>query len=426
MSEKNIILFVHSATKETIDSLNRYGRKNKQKFKIGVITDNKKESPKEKDLSLGVDFFISCDLNKPTKIEKALLPYKDQLLAITSRSEQNVHPFSKIIPHVPYVRTPTAQSLLWSTDKISMRELLYTHDKTITPKFAVVSKVDKDSIKKIKKKVGFPLVIKPAGLATSLLVSICYHKEELEKTLTKTFKKISKVYKEEKRRNIQPKVLVEQFMEGGMYSIDAYVSSRGKTYFCPLVHVKTGRAIGFDDFFGYQRITPTTLKRGTIDEAEKVAQKSIKALNLRSTSVHIELMRTEDGWKIIELGPRIGGFRHIMYQLAFDIDHSLNDVLIRIPKKPILPKKYKGYCAVLQFFAPKEGILKELKGIKKVQELVSLDNLKLNKKVGDRCLYAKNGGKSICDVTLFNKNRSDLLADIRRLEQTLVIKTSRG
>ena len=49
-------------------------------------------------------------------------------------------------------------------------------------------------------------------------------------------------------------------MEGSMYSIDTYVSQRGVTYHTPLVHVKTGRAVSYEDFFGYQRITPVNLK----------------------------------------------------------------------------------------------------------------------------------------------------------------------
>ncbi|MCD8507936.1 MAG: hypothetical protein LRY42_00840 [Candidatus Pacebacteria bacterium] len=54
-------------------------------------------------------------------------------------------------------------------------------------------KIAKDATKKtldeIEQKVGFPLVIKPSGLAQSLLVTICYHQEELETNLKKVFRK---------------------------------------------------------------------------------------------------------------------------------------------------------------------------------------------------------------------------------------------
>jgi len=172
--------------------------------------------------------------------------------------------------------------------------------------------------------------------------------------------------------------------------------------------------------------TMTTLKPETIKRAQEVATKSIRAIGLRNTSVHIELMRTDNGWKIIELGPRIGGFRHDLYNLSYGFDHALNDILIRIPQKPIINKKMIGYSVALKFFAKNEGTLSTLSGIKKIQKLNSFHEIKINKKIGDKCLFAKHGGKSVFDLILFNKNRSELLADIRRVEKNIIIKTTKN
>ena len=133
-------------------------------------------------------------------------------------------------------------------------------------------------------------------------------------------------------------------------------------------------------------------------------------------------MRTEDGWKVIELGPRIGGFRHEMYELSYGMDHSMNDMLIRIPKKPVLTKKVKGYTAVLQFYARSKGRLSALEGVNKARKLTSFSKINIKKKIGDMCDFARNGDDPVFDIILFNKNRSDLLADIRRLEQAITIK----
>src|SRR5438309_1635157 len=85
----------------------------------------------------------------------------------------------------------------------------------------------------IVKKISFPLIIKPAGLASSLLVRLCYHREELEPALAKTIRKIKSVYKKKNGRG-EPRILVEEFMEGSMYSIDSYVNQRGVVYHTPL------------------------------------------------------------------------------------------------------------------------------------------------------------------------------------------------
>ena len=366
---------------------------------------------------------IYADFTSTQKLQQALAPYKERFLAVTCRAEKNIPLFKKVIPHVPYINTPSELSLDWTTDKVKMRQLLRNYDKSISPKFTVVHDANKETLDRIEKTVGFPLMIKPSGLAASLLVTICYHREELEANLKNTVRKINRIYKERKGRG-EPQILVEEFMEGVMYSIDAYVNQRGVIYYTPLVHVKTGRAVGFEDFFGYMRITPVTLKAHKVDDAKHAAEKAIEAVGMRSTTCHVELMKTEDGWKVIELGPRVGGFRHEMYELSYGIDHSLNDILIRIPKKPIIAKKAKGYTAVMQFYARKKGKLTSIDGIMKVRKLESFKRIDVVKKAGDMCDFARNGDSPVFTIVLFNQNRSRLLADVRRLEQAIKINVT--
>src|SRR5438045_8917826 len=102
------------------------------------------------------------------------------------------------------------------------------------------------------------------------------------------------------------------------------------------------------------RVTPTQLSATHTEEAQAAAAKGIRALGLRSTTCHIELMRTERGWRVIEMGPRVGGFRHEMYELSYGINHALNDLLIRLARQPIITRKTKAYTAVRQFYAKQE------------------------------------------------------------------------
>jgi biotin carboxylase len=366
---------------------------------------------------------IEVDEISVTKIQTALKPYISRIIAVTTRGEKNIPLLKKVIPYVPYLNTPTTASLDWTTDKIKMRQLLRNYDKSISPKFLVVHDASKETIERIGKRIGFPLVIKPAGLAKSLLVTLCFHEEELEENLKNTVAKIKAIYKKENGRG-EPSILVEEFMEGTMYSIDCYVNHRGVVYYTPLVNVKTGYTAGYEDFFGYMRITPVQLKPYKIEHAKHAAQKAIDALGLRSTTCHIELMKTEDGWKVIELGPRIGGFRHEMYEFSYGIDHSLNDILIRIPKKPILAKRAKGYTVVMQFYPKKKGRLQSLEGVNKVRRLASFERIGIKKKIGEMCNFARNGDDPVFDLVLFNKNRSNLLADIRRVETAVKIVTA--
>ncbi len=413
--KKNIVTFVDLAPKQAILTV----RKNIPGSRILLLRDIKsKTTDTGKDFQ--VDFVEYVDFTSSLKIAAALLPYQDSLRVITARGESGASRLGQVAPHVPYLRTPTPDSLRWATDKYEMRKRLKLFNPKITPKFTRVLDVSKKERQRIIDKVGFPMVIKPASLEESKLVTICYHDEDLERGLKNIFRKLKVEYEKLNRLQV-PLVLAEAYMEGDMYSIDSYVDSRGTVYHCPLVRVKTGKDIGQDDFYNYLQITPSILKKQSVDNARAVAESAIHALGLRSVTAHVELMKIDNDWKVIEVGPRIGGFRPLLYELSCGIDHSLNDILIRIPKRPIIPKKCQGFACAMKWFAKKEGIIAEIKGIKKIESLESFHSIVQNKKVGARAVFARNGGKSIFNLFLHNSDRAKLLADIRRVEQMVKI-----
>lgn len=417
----NIFVYVMNLPEGALESIRKYEKMTKKKYRILFLWDSNVKDKLGKLQQEGIDIVLTCDFSKPTKIAEALLPYQDELLAITCRSEQNMARFAQVIPHVPYLRTPSTDSLRWASDKYEMRKRMKLFDPSITPLFTLVKNYTKAERVRIIKKIGFPMIIKPTNLAASLFVSICYHEEDLEKTLRQTSSKLKKAYENDGRLE-EPKIIVEQFMEGDMYSIDSYVTARGRVQHCPLVKVKTGKMIGHDDFYGYLQITPPLFKRSTVEKAESVAEKAIHALGLRSTITHTELMKIDDEWKVIEIGARMGGFRHELHMLTCGIDHSLNDVLIRIPAKVVTAKKCSGHACAMKWFAATEGTITEMKGVKKIEQLESFHRIELNKKIGDKAKFARNGGRSIFNLFLKNADRSKLLADIRRVEQMVEIK----
>ncbi len=422
--QKNILLFVGKIFPHMVRAIRQHEQTTNNTYRIALIYDKHSQPHPDTVKTIpDIDIVLPSDFSNSAAMHDALAPYQDELLAITTRGEDHIPDLHSLIPYVPFLLTPTQESLLWSTDKIAMRERLRIHAPSITPRFKIVDALSKKTVENIKKELTFPLIVKPSGLAASRLVGICYHEEELYAFLKKVFKEIDTTYQETKG-NWTPRVLVEEFIEGQQFSTDVYVSQKGQMYFCPLVSVQTGKSIGFDDFFGYQQMTPSLLNPKSIQDAELVAGEAVRALGLRSVTAHVELLKTEQGWKVIELAPRIGGFRHMLYEGAYEFNHTMNDILIRMGKKPILSKKAKGYTAAMKFFAKKEGTLTSLSGIKKIKDLASFKKIYIHKKPGDACKFAKHGGSSVFNVMLFNKERSELLADIRRIEQTVDIQVT--
>lgn len=418
---KNVILLVDVPNTSVLRVLDSVQKRHKKNFKFALLYSPKFIGKENKEVLKKFIYASACNFDSPDSIVKTLAPIEDKLKTVFCRAESQLLNFQKIIPYIPYLRTPTSESILWSINKYQMRRRFRAYDKSISLRFMRVKDSKKSTLSEISKKVNFPLVIKPVGLAQSLLVTIVYHKEELEKELRKTFRKLKSTYKDALGRG-EPDIIVEEFIEGEMYSIDGYVNSRGKIYFCPMFAIKTGKQIGFDDFFGYQQMTPANLSKETIVDAEKVANKGVHALGLRSTAFHAEFIKRDNKWFILEIAARVGGFRLELYDLSYNINHIANAVDIAMPKEPKINKKVLAHSAALKFFAKKEGIITNITGIKKARELKSTVSIDVDKKVGDRAVFAKNGGKSVFNIILSNKERSKLLADIRRLEQAVKIE----
>ncbi len=368
----------------------------------------------------GVNIVLSVDFNSDSALQEALAPYQDQLCAITTRAESYLADFIKIIPFVPYLYTPTPESLMWASDKRLMRRHFKIADSSISPKYTLVKDGGDDELNRVVAQIGFPLILKPTNLAQSLLVNVCHHHDELRKAAKEIFKEIEKVYAENGRTE-RPRVLAEQYMEGLQYSIDAYVSARGKVTCCPLVRQKTGHDIGRDDFFGYLQSTPTALSAVTVKKAEDVVKRGVHALGLRNTTVHVELMRIDNTWKIIEIGARIGGFRPQLHRLSCGINHGMNDVLVRMGRQPVVPRRCRRFAAAMKYYAKEEGEIVSILGLKKIEKLTSFHKIEMRKKRGDKSVFAKNGGGAIFVLYLVNDSRSDLLADIRRVEEVVKV-----
>jgi biotin carboxylase len=424
MSKKEkIVLIVGDVTEPVVKSLMSMKKDPAPPQQFHLLVHKKATTKAIVETRKFFDRVIELDQIDQSTITKSLLPFKDDIIAITCRSEKYIPFFKNVVPHVPYLKTPTSESLEWSTNKLLMRQRFQAYAPEITPKFMQVEDASEVTIKKIEQEIQYPLVIKPSGFAQSMFVTNVFHRDELESGLKRIFAKAGSAA--EAYSDKDHYVLVEHMMEGTMYSIDGYVDDKGALYWCPFVHVKTGKEIGFDDFFGYQQMTPVNINEDSQNEGKKSARKAVEALGLKNTTVHVELYRTEDGWRVIEVGPRIGGFRHEMYKQSFGFDHAENDIRIRLGKRPEIFDEVLGYSAMMKIFAKKEGLIVSVTGKKSVQDLDSVLNLDQKLKRGQQAKYAKNGGISVFNISLFNKERPNLLADIRRIEETLKIKTEK-
>jgi len=418
---KDIVLTINGVEPGLRDALLIHEKEMGVKLKGLVLVDSSfaLDIDRPKDDS-GIFTEIICNFDDQDEMQKLLKPYLDRIVAVTCRFEASIQTFRKLIPFIPYVETPSESSLLWSTEKPLMRDRLHSFNPDIVPKYQYLESSDINDISNLLSDFSYPVIVKPSSLASSLLVTKCDNEYDLKICLRNTFRSIDNIYKREHRTG-KPGLLVEEMMQGNMYSTDAYVNRNGDIYCLPLIKVITADSIGLPGFYGYRCVFTTNLPKNEIDDAFTVAKMAVKALNLRSTTAHIELFRTPQGWKIIELGARIGGYREALYREGYGINHYYNDLAIRMGKEPVMPTGFINHSTCLNIYADKEGTIESIIGIEEARKLSSTVFIESHAKPGDKALFASNGGRLVVDAILSNKDPELLEKDVVKLHELLKI-----
>ncbi|MFA6097645.1 MAG: ATP-grasp domain-containing protein [Candidatus Paceibacterota bacterium] len=423
-NKRNIILFLGTAYNSNIDDVENFEISQKREFRTAVLTsremDLNEKPPKQEGMEKRFDFVLRCDTKDVRDIERSLNSVKDEIAIVFCYFESWMPLFRRLVKLLPGVNMPSEGSLEICNSKLEMRKRFIGKYPEITPKFMLIK--DVNSVSEIIQNIGFPCVTKPLNLTKSRLVIRSNNREELEKNLKNTFEKISEVYRSVHSES-EPMVLAEEYMEGELYSIDAYVSPKGKTFLTPIVRVVTGKDIGIDDFFNYYRVTPAKITEEDEKKAQEASIKAIKATGPTSVTIHIELMRTTNGdWKIVELQTRPGGYRNEMLKLSFGIKHYENDFLNRMGGKPVIPRKPRSYTAVLEIFPEKEGKIVSVEGIEEMKKMPSFLRFEQAKNPGDMCGFSRDGYTYVLQVVLNHKEEKMLYDDLEKMRNIIKIK----
>ncbi len=417
--KKKIILYVGKISSKAFDAALELEKITGDSYEMALITSRKQEV--DSGARSRLTYFFQVDLKNESEIEDVLRPIHDSVALINCFAEYYLLAYGRVLQLFPYLKGPNYRTIQLATHKLKMREAFKKYIPKNIPKFMLIRDVHPLTIARLEKYVGFPCIVKPAGLTRSQLVSMCYYHEELEKTLKETYRKVKALYKENNNEN-DPEILVEQVIEGKLFSVDVYVNSKGRCYFTPFIEIKTGKERGHDDVYLYQQTIPSSAKISDQENMKHVIEMSIHSLGLRSSTAHVEFFKTQTGYKIVEVGARIGGFRKELLELSYGINHYLNDMLIRIGRVPIIKNKIKNHVSLIKFFPDKGGVLKKVKGHKKISEESFIVHPEQFYKAGQKVGFSKYGYKPVSQYMVLGETRAKLLGNLRKVEKTINIE----
>lgn len=421
---KNIILSIGKVEPGLVTAAKRIETELGRKLQGIHLVDTKfKQTPDYGADNTGFFEEIVCDFDNPSELQNALIPIQQNILAVNCRMETAIQDYIKAVPYLPDTPTPTESSLRWATEKSLMREKLQEYNPELVPKFSVIERNQISLVKEITVDMEYPLIVKPSGLNSSILVTKCENQDELFTSLEKTFKVIEEIYERE-RGSGRPQVLIEEFIEGDMYSTDAYISPEGKIWCLPPVRVITSHDVGFPGFYGYEFQLPTELNGEDLQALKNAAEQSVKALDLRSCTAHIELYNCKGNWKIIELGPRIGGHREDLYREAYEIDHYYNDLASRIEGlSPVIPEHPKQYAICMDLYPEKEGYIESFNGMEEARKLPTCVFVDPHTNIGVPFFSAENGSPYAASAIFSGPDKKQVTKDAARARELIKIIT---
>lgn len=312
---------------------------------------------------------------------------------------------------------PSVAAAEAATDKLTMRAKFLEYDRSLTPDFTEVATWE--DIERFMDGHEFPVVLKPASLMKSLLITKNESLQELRGNFEQARQQAQALYAQYSIAQA-PRFIIEEFLVGSMHTVAGFVGSDGDPVLVPdIVDCVTGQEIGFSDNFLFSRQLPTRLSAAQQAEVLNVASEGMKALGLTNTPAHIELILTRNGPKLIEIGARIGGYRTRMYQAARGLDLYKAALDTAYDRPFDLEASKQSSCAAIELFPDGEGPFVEVAGSEAAEQLPSVVHFSIKPKQGDRIGRASQGHKAAVVAVLVSEDPVQLEADIAAIRDTV-------
>lgn len=332
--------------------------------------------------------------------------------------ENYILPAAWIAKHLGVPGLPVAAAEA-CTDKYLMRSLFAKAPEKISPGFEQVK--SEDDVRKFAETHEFPLILKPTNLAKSLLVTKSSSLDELLANYRRSVELLQTTYRKY-APNRQPKMIIEEFLEGSIHSVDAFTDSTGTPQVLEqVVDYQTGYDIGYDDNFHYSRLLPSKLSPEDQAALRHCAEVGVRALGMRNSPAHVEIIMTKDGPRIVEIGARNGGYRERMHALANGLDILSAAIEVAQGHAPYITATKNESCAVLELFPKTPGIYQEVANLETLQTLPSLAYLSIKAKEGSFIGKAADGYKMAAVVILHHANPAQFNQDLAFVNQEVYI-----
>lgn len=372
----------------------------------------------EEDNNIILDEILINKINKiwvdiiPFYQEAEVINYLLQLkwkIFINTFEEQEIRLVNRIRTNLNQVITKNPEIFL---NKYLQRSIIWWVYPETVINYKLLSAEDAKIIKKTEL-LKLPFIIKPTWWVQSSWVLKINNYNDYQKSLNYTLNALEKL---KDKKLTDQKILLEEFIDGDMYTIDYYVDEKQKIIKTKAILVKLGFDYWVKDFSNIVRIISKDVEN-SVDENKlnDFIKKTVIAGDIKNTFIHHEFkINSKWEFKTIETNWRIGWYRLEMYQIWYDI--NLWDLPFSSTK---LLYELKNNIAVFALYPKKDWIFNWFndKILAEIEWLKSFYRTnKWIKKIWDNIGLTKNWYGKVWSIVIFNKNYKQFKKDLEFIE----------
>ncbi len=315
-----------------------------------VIILQRQDSIKEIDsarqeLLIGVEVinYQDVDNNLFTKLSGLIDPV-NTYVSINERTIVEAH---KIITHfkLPQSLDITPKIVGMLSDKSKFRNS-FVND-AVHSSHSILINEKQDLLQAVKQ--GRRLIVKPIKGEASTDVMIVADAKDAESV----WEKVSLA----EQRNKNNSFLAEEYFEGDQYSVDVYWSKLQGYRYTPFCKQVIGYDMGYQDFRTCYSKTVADMDETMYAEITAKLSGIFESNNMRLAIMHVEFrINTQGELFVVEINPRIGGLRNIIYNISYELPHVENVIKSTIGLDDLVIKSdLIRNSVVLHFWANKVG-----------------------------------------------------------------------
>ncbi|KOY80683.1 ATP-grasp domain-containing protein [Lysinibacillus macroides] len=219
----------------------------------------------------------------------------------------------------------------------------YLKDQPYSPKFSLIKPNDP-----LAGNLTFPLIVKSPKSTGSKDVLLANNAEQLQHHLQTL-----------RTKNPYETIMIEEYLDGPQYLVEALVYQR-QAHIIGIIEQEITQGKRFIiTGYGVMVKAPPTIQAGI----EEVLHSIVKIFNIENGALHLELRLTQQGWKLIEINPRIsGGAMNSMLQAAFGFSLVEETLKLFLGEQPNIQPKHRKFVYTKYMIVENRGILEKVIG----------------------------------------------------------------